>query len=359
MSLLAEVLKASSERCGVSPTDVQHVAAGCASPIGEQAINVARSAVLAAGWPESTPAMSIDGGAISSLAALMNIASMVDGSAIDLGIAAGIESESRVPSGATSGMAVGKPFGPLVHQRYEEAEGLAAPGIVAENVARRLGLTRAEFDAWAKQSRQRAENARKAGTFKTEIAEVAKKNDKGVDTASFVVEDEMVLTDVDGALPLFEREGLITGATFAPPADGAAAVLIANATLAESRNLQALARVVGCRIGGTSPIDGDSGADLARQLIKDLGLKITDMARIEVHEDTAVTPVALSRDLSVSSDKVNPDGGALAFGNPAGASAVGLVTRLAHGMSRSEAKYGLGVIAGYGGLSGAIVLERA
>ena len=357
VSLLAEILKASIAGPNIEADRIQRVLGGCATTIGEQSMNVTRNAVLAAGWPETISASSMDGHAMAGFLAFADTTALVQSRMVELAIASGIESSTRVPDGAASGVAVGKPFGPLVHSRYEDVQGLVSPGRVSEAMAARYNFTQATLDDYAMRSVQLHQNAQRTGVFKEQCVPVALKNDKGIDTASCVSEDARVEVPRDLA-PLFELDGVITAASFCRPADGAAALVVADSQLADAFGWSTLARVIDIHIGGTNPLAGDSGAGLARLLLERNGLKAGDVGRFEVFEDSAVTPLAFAADLGISLESINPDGGALATGAPLGAAATGVIGALAYGLKRDSGRYGLATVAGSGGQAGAVLLER-
>src|ERR1700691_5971818 len=186
VDLASEALKAIAERNHLEPALIDDVIMGCVSQVGEQAFNVARSAVLAAGWPESVPATTIDRQCGSSQQALHFAAQGVMSGAYDVVIAAGVEVMSLVPMGASVSQGVGFPFGPLVGLRYEPVGGLVPQGIGAEMIADQWGISREELDAFSVQSHQRAARATAEGRFENEITPVAIRDDEGHDTAELL-----------------------------------------------------------------------------------------------------------------------------------------------------------------------------
>lgn len=312
--LLGEVLKHS-----VPPSphgSVDAVIAGCATPIGEQALNVARNAVLAAGLAHSIPAMTVDGHAASGAHAFLTSVAMVSAGLARTAVAAGVESMTRVPSGASAGVAVGKPFGPAVHERYAEEGGLVPPGAIAERLASRYRLSRNALDEYVLQSRERTSGARRRHLLALPV-----RNDKGVASGTFIESDELTGNDLDPAAfePAFESGGVTTAANFAKPADGAAALVVASRSAVRESDAKPLTEVVACVSRGVDTVNGSEGSDVARRALDEAGCSLEGLTAVVVHEGSSAAVLSFAAEMEVTPDRINPWGGCLASGEPLGA----------------------------------------
>lgn len=356
--LAAEVLRWLAASTGVHPTEVDDVVLGCAMPVGSQGFNVARSAVLAAGWPDSVPAGTVDRQGVSSLAAILDGARAVASGACDLVFAGGVEVMSTTPQGATL-VPGAVPFGPAVADRYRQAGGLVPGGVAAEALAASLGLGRDDLDAVALRSHALAA----AGPDLLPVASRVFDRDKGevVRSGTDVAADDLprpAISALDLAAfdPAFTPGGVVTAGNSAPIADGAAAVVLCSAAVAERLGRGGLARVAGGAVVGVDPVVMLTGAASATaRALAGAGLGAADVARFEIGECYAPALVAVERALGIDPDRVNPAGGGIALGEPAGALGARLVATLAHGLS---GRWGVAAAATTGGLGGAIVLER-
>jgi acetyl-CoA acyltransferase len=351
VDLLAAAFGEALERSGFAPDDLDQVLAGCAVPIGEQAVNVARNATLATGWPESVPAHTIDAQGSSGVVALHEAFARVRSGLADVCLVGAVAS-TRVPDGATSGVAVGKPFGARVHERFADIGGLRPPGAINEHLAARFSLTRNELDAFAKQSHEAFE----AGQADEKRSIVELSDTKRIPTVVSVDETQR-LADIEGLSPLFENDGLLTAATFALPANGAAAIVVASANAVKRRSLRSnvLAEIIACDSAGSSMVDGSTGVVLAAKVL-DRHVGSDNNVLIDVEEDSAVAPVAFARQSNRHIAAVNRRGGALALGNPFGVSGLASVVRLIHHHD-DQSSHGLAVTAGANGISTGTLLE--
>jgi acetyl-CoA acyltransferase len=336
------------EHSGVHAHQIDHVIAGCAVPIGEQAVNVARNAVLAAAWPDSIPAHTVDAQGASGMLALHQAVALVRSGMSDVCLV-GAVSSTRVPDGATSGVAVGKPFGTLVHDRYAHDGGLRSPGIVAEYLARAAGVSRSELDSYTQQSLDRAREVAQKGENKPYLLEI--RDSKKIPT---VVSKDVLprARDITKLQPLFEPDGVLTAATFANPASGAVACIVVSERVAEQR-AQASVEVVQCASRGSDVLAGDAGASIASTVCGDV---LDTALMVDVHEDSAVTPVAFARATGRPLDLINTHGGALARGNALGVCGLASVTALVHRLD-ADRPAGLVVTAGAGQVSTATLLK--
>lgn len=344
VELLASAFTAAIERSGIPANRIDQVIAGCAVPIGEQAVNVARNAVLAAGWSESIPAHTVDAQGASGIIALQEAFARIASGMARICLV-GAVSSTHVPDGATSGVAVGKPFGQQVHDRYAELGGLRSPGMVAEHLAASYEIDRKALDEYAEQSIASAREAEKP-PYLLEI-----RNSKRL--ATVVSEDELVPDrDLSKLEPLFEKDGLLTAATFAIPVNGAVAILLAHPDEAIDNYLGEIITSVSL---GSGVLNGSSGFEVADLALKGVAKKLRkQIAHIEVHEDTAVTPVAFQQQFG-SAELINKKGGALATGDPFGVSALASVCEALHSAAVDQS-VGLVVSAGYNALSTATLV---
>jgi acetyl-CoA acyltransferase len=346
VDLLATAFTAVVERCGVAPEHIDQVIVGCATPIGEQAVNVGRNAALAAGLAESVPAHTVDAYAASGVMALHEGFARIK-AGLSRVCLVGAVSSTRVPDGATSGVAVGKPFGPAVHERFAEAGGLRSPGIVNEHLARRLGMTRQLLDEYAEQSLAAAYAAAESGASKPYLVEVSDGRKIPTFTTGDALRPRQGIPDL---MPLFEHDGMLTAATFAVPVSGATALVLVTPELLER---PALARIRACASLGGDVLNGSSGSAVAG-LVTGGRNKKNIPGVVEVVEDSAVAPLAFRQEAK-SGTQVNTEGGALATGDALGVSGLAAVVSVAHRMA--EAGDGLCVQAGASGVSTATALE--
>ncbi|MGD9571648.1 MAG: acetyl-CoA C-acyltransferase [Thermoleophilia bacterium] len=358
--LLAEVLSAVVARAGVEPAEIDDVIVGCLDQVGEQGANVARSAVLAAGFPESVPATTIDRQCGSSQQAAHFAAQGVMAGAYDLVIAAGVESMTRVPMWANVPQP-GDAYGPRFRERY----GLASDffidqGESGEMIADRFELTREELDAFAVRSHVRAAAATSEGRFGDEILPIEAVSDERTWTATADegVRPGTTLETLAGLRTVFREDGKLTAATSSQLSDGAAALLIASERVASRLDLRPMARFHAFAVTGVDPIEGLSGPIPSTQMaLSRAGLAIDDIDLFEVSEAFASVPLAWQRATGADPDRVNVNGGAIALGHPLGCSGARLMTTLVHEMGRRGARYGLQTMCEGGGMGNATILE--
>ena len=363
VDLLAEVLKTAVERSGIDPARVDDHITGCVSQTGEQAINIARNAWLAAGLPEEVPAVTIDRQCGSSQQAAHFAAQGVMAGAYDLVISSGIEHMTRVPMGITASQGPGFPFPPSLMDRYDG--GLVPQGVSAEIIANRWGLTREQLDDFGARSHERAAAATQEGRFRREILPTKVETEGG----SLLFErDEGIRFPVDRAkmatLPTpFKEDGVVTAGNSSQISDGAAALVIAGRDTAESLGLRPRARFHAFALSGVDPITMLTGPIPATEkVLSNAGLGLEDLDVVEINEAFASVVLAWKKELGIDDDwfeqHVNPNGGAIALGHPLGASGAKLMTTLLHELERREARWGLQVMCEGGGEANATVIER-
>ena len=361
VDLLAHVLRSLVERNGVDPALVDDVIAGCVSQTGEQALNVARNAALAAGFPDTVPGTTVDRQCGSSQQALHFAAQGVMAGAYDVVIAAGVESMTRVPMGSTILNGPGKPFGPQMAQRYLPAGGLVPQGVAAERVAERWALSREALDAYSLESHRRAARATDEGRFAGEIVPVTveastRKRQFKVDEG---IRRDTSLEALAALKPAFLTErGTVTAGNSSQLSDGAGAVLVMSEDRAAALGLAPRARFVAFAVAGadplimlTAPIPATT-AVLARA-----GLTLDDIDRFEVNEAFASVVLAWAAEHRPDMERVNVNGGAIALGHPLGCSGVRLTATLLAELERSGGRYGLQVMCEGGGMANALVME--
>jgi acetyl-CoA acyltransferase len=361
--LAAEVLKALVARNDLDPALIDDVILGCVTQVGEQALNVARNAVLAAGFPETVPATTVDRQCGSSQQAADFAAQAVMAGAYDLVVAGGVEAMTRVPMGASLHVG-GIPFGPSLVARYAERGGLVPQGIAAELVAEQWGLFRAQLDAYAARSQRRAADARDRGAFGAEIVPVTVRDEHGNDTAERLDYDEGIRADTTEAVlatlkPAFKPDGMITAGNSSQITDAAAALLIASEEKAAELGLEPMARFHTFALAGVDPITMlTAPAPATRKALERAKLELDDIDVIEVNEAFASVVLAWESELRPDMSRVNPNGGAIALGHPLGCSGARLMTTLVHELGRCHGRYGLQTMCEGGGMANATILER-
>ena len=361
VSLAAHVLKALQERNDLDPAIVDDVIMGCVMQVGEQSLNIGRSAVLAAGWPESVPANTVDRQCGSSQQALHFAAQGVLSGAYDVVVAAGVEAMTRVPMGASVGQGLGMPFPPEMLARYEKT-GLPPQGIGADMIADEYGLSREDLDAFGALSQQRAFTATEEGRFANEIVPITYVDEDGNEqtmTADEGIRPGTTAEKLAGLKPAFKEDGRITAGNSSQITDGAAAVLVMSAAKAKELGLKPRARFHGFAVAGTDPVTMLKGPIPAtRKVLERTGMQIGDIDRFEVNEAFASVVLAWQKELGDDLDRVNVNGGAIALGHPLGCSGAKLMTTLVNELERSGGRWGLQTMCEGGGLANATIIER-
>jgi acetyl-CoA acyltransferase len=325
--------------------------------------------VLAAGFPETVPATTIDRQCGSSQQSAHFAAQAVMAGVHDVVIAAGVEVMSLVPMGASVGKGVGFPFGPEVEARYAEDGGLVPQGISAEIIADRWDLTREDLDAYGARSQQRAAVARAEGRFERELLEVAAKpRDK--ETGELIATDATLTADegiregttaevLANLKPAFKPDGKVTAGNSSQITDGASAVLIMSEEKASELGLTPRARFHSFALAGVDPITMLTGPIPATQkILEKAKLTMDDIDLVEINEAFASVVLAWEKELHPDMDKVNVNGGAIALGHPLGASGTKLLATLLCELERTGGRYGLQTMCEGGGLANATIIER-
>ena len=364
VDLASEVLMALQARNDLDPAVVDDVIMGCVMQVAEHGLNVGRNAVLAAGWPESVPATTVDRQCGSSQQAVHFAAQGVMAGAYDVVVAAGVESMTRVPMGSTVVRDLGMPFGPRVTRRYEARGGLVNQGISAEMIADQWGLSREELDSYSLGSHLRAARATAEGRFEREIVPVAVRDEGGAGTGELSTTDEGIRPDTSlevlAALkPVFKPDGKVTAGNSSQITDGASAVLIMSEEKANALGLTPRARFHAFALAGVDPITMLTGPIPAtRGVLERAKMGIDDVDLVEINEAFASVVLAWERELHPDMTRVNVNGGAIALGHPLGASGTKLLATLLHELERTGGRYGLQTMCEGGGLANATIIER-
>ena len=358
--LAASVLRATLERNGLESAQIDDVLLGCVSQVGEQTMNIARQAVLAAGFDERVPATTIDRQCGSSQQAAHFAAQGVMAGQYDIVIAGGVESMSRVPLGVAVSVA-GSPFSPGLHARYPD--GLVNQGVSAELIAARWGLSREELDAFAAESHERAAEAQAQGRFSSQVLSI-----DGVEVDE-TVRAGTTVAGLAALAPSFRTDAMaerfpeiawrITPGNSSPLTDGASAALIMSEQKALELGLTPRARFHAFAVVGDDPLMMLTGPIPAtRRVLERSGLTIDDLDAYEVNEAFAPVPLAWAAELGADAAKLNPWGGAIALGHALGSSGTRLLgTLLAH-LEATGGRYGLQTMCEGGGMANATIIER-
>ncbi|MGP3769955.1 thiolase family protein [Streptomyces sp. SDT5-1] len=356
VDLSAHVLKSLAERNGLDPATVDDVIWGCVSQVGEQAGGVGRFAVLAAGWPESVPGLTIDRQCGSSQQSVHQAAAGVIAGQYDIAVAGGVESMSRVPMGSSrAGGVAGKPFGPLVGERYDHV--VFNQGVGAEMIAEEFDLTRAELDQHAADSHEKAARAIDEGRFKNQITPVTLADGTLFDTDEGVRRGTTV-EKLAGLKTPFKEDGVISAGNASQISDGAAALLVTTSEVAARNGWTPLARFHTGVVTGVDPVTMLKGPIPATaKVLQRSGLALDDIGTYEINEAFASVSLGWQRQTGADYARLNPNGGAIALGHPLGGSGARLMTTLVHHMKDNGIRYGLQSMCEGGGMANATVLE--
>src|SRR5262249_11281057 len=359
VDLLGFTLQGLVARNKLDPAQVDDVIAGCVGQVGEQSLNIARNAVLAAGFPESVPATTVDRQCGSSQQAIHFAAQGVLAGSYDVAIACGVESMTRVPMGPSAANGPGKPFGPAMMRRYNNAH--FNQGISAEMLAERYKLTRECLDQFSLESHRRAARATEEGRFSREILPIEVQTEQGTKT---VCRDEGIRPDTTlermaTLKTVFKADGVVTAANSSQITDGAAAVLILERSHAEKLGLRPLARFVEFALAAEDPVLM-LGAPIpaTRKILDRSGLQLEQIDLIEINEAFASVVLAWQKETHAGFARVNVNGGAIALGHPLGASGARLMATMVHELERSGGRYGLQTMCEGGGMANATIIER-
>jgi acetyl-CoA acyltransferase len=348
----ALVLQAVAERSGIDPALVDDVVWGCVMQIGEQTFDIARTAVLSAGWPESVPGTTVDRQCGSSQQAVHFAAAGVVSGQYDLAVAGGVEMMSRTPMGSSF---TASPLGTMYAARY--GDDFPNQGIGAEQIADRWGFSRQQLDEFALASHEKAAAAIDEGRFKNQIVPVTTPDGTVVDTDEGVRRGG-TLEKLGALKTAFKEDGKITAANSSQISDGSAALLLTTSEFAKAHGLTPLARVHTAVLAAAEPMPMlHAPIPATQKALAKSGLSISDIGAFEVNEAFASVPLAWLKELGADEKALNPNGGAIALGHPLGGSGARLMTTLLHHMRDNGIRYGLQTMCEGGGQANATILE--
>jgi acetyl-CoA C-acetyltransferase len=363
VDLGAMVLNDLLDRTGADPALVEDVVMGCVMQVGEQSINVARNAVLASRLPESVPGTSVDRQCGSSQQALHFAAQAVMSGTMDIVIAAGVESMTRVPMGLSAALPAQNGFGtymsPMIQAQYPNIQFSQFMG--AEMVAEKYGLTKDQLDEYSYQSHQRAIAATQAGAFKNEIVALEITDAEGNKTLHNVDEGIRFDASLEGikGVKLLKEGGRITAASSSQICDGASGVMIVSEKGLKELGVRPLARIHHLTLLGHDPVIMlEAPLPATEKALKRAGMSVDDIDLFEVNEAFASVPVAYIQSLGVDPSKINVNGGAIALGHPLGASGTKLMTTLLNALDTRGGRYGLQTMCEGGGMANVTIVER-
>jgi len=361
--LAGEVLNALLDRVQADPAIIDDVILGCVSQVGEQGSNIARNAVLSSRLPESVPGTSVDRQCGSSQQALHFAAQAVMSGAMNVVIAAGVESMSRVPMGLSTQLPAkngfGTPTSARMTQRYPNIQFSQFTG--AEMMARKYELSKDALDEYALRSHERAIAATRAGRFEREIVPVPIKNADGSPDIHRIDEGIRFDASLEGmrSVKLLQEDGRLTAATSSQICDGASGVLVCNDAGLRSLNATPLARIHHMTVIGHDPVIMlEAPLPATTRALDKAGMRLDDIDLFEVNEAFASVPLAWLKHTHVDPAKLNVSGGAIALGHPLGASGTKLMTTLVHALQRAGKRYGLQTMCEGGGLANVTIVER-
>ncbi|MBK5306536.1 MAG: acetyl-CoA C-acyltransferase [Frankiaceae bacterium] len=350
--LSALVLQAIVERTGIDPALVDDVVWGCVMQVGEQTFDIARTAVLSAGWPESVPGTTVDRQCGSSQQSVHFAAAGVVSGQYDLAVAGGVEVMSRTPMGSSF---TASPLGSMYIARY--GEDFPNQGIGAEQIAERWGLSRQQLDEFSLASHEKAAAAIDEGRFKNQIVPVTNPDGVVIDTDEGVRRGGTI-EKLGSLKPAFKEDGVIHAGNASQISDGSAALLVTTSEFAKAHGLTPLARVHTAVLAAAEPMPMlHAPIPATQKALAKSGLKISDIGAFEVNEAFAPVPLAWLKELGADEKALNPNGGAIALGHPLGGSGARLMTTLVHHMRDNGIRYGLQTMCEGGGQANATILE--
>jgi len=361
--LAAQVLNSLTTNLDADPAIFDDVIMGCVGQAGEQAVNVARNAILASSLPESVPGTSVDRQCGSSQQAIHFAAQAVMSGAMDVVIASGVESMSRVPMGTPSILALkagmGSYMSPNIQERYPNVQFSQFAG--AEMIAKKYGLSKDLLDEYGYNSHRKAIEATKAGKFKDEIVPVKIKTAEGAEEDHVVDEGIRFEASLEAmkAVKLLQEDGSLTAATSSQICDGASGVVIVNEKGLKQLGVEPLARIHHMTVIGADPVIMlEAPIPATLRALEKTGLKIDDIDLFEVNEAFASVPTAWLQATGADPDRLNVNGGAISLGHPLGGSGAKLMATLVHALRDRGGKYGLQTMCEGGGLANVTIIER-
>lgn len=351
--LSAQVLNGLAQRAGIDPEIIDDVIWGCVMQAGEQALDIARTAVLTAGWPETVPGVTVDRQCGSSQQSVHFAAAGVVAGHYDAVVAGGVESMSRTPMGASLANG-GNPYSANFKARYTRTPN---QGIGAEMMAEKWGLTRTMLDQFSLDSHEKAGKAQASGAFDDQIVGITDPE------GNVVLKDEGIrlgttLEKMAALKTVFKEDGVIHAGNSSQISDGSGALLFMSSEKAKSLGLKPLARVHTAVLAGADPVMMLSAPIPATQkALKRSGLSLDDIGVFEVNEAFAPVPMAWLKEIGADERKLNPNGGAIALGHPLGGSGARIMTTMLYHMRDNSIRYGLQTMCEGGGQANATILE--
>ncbi len=364
-ALLSEIQSELITRSGVDPEAVEQVVGGCVSQVGEQSFNVTRTAWLAAGLPKEVAATTVDTQCGSSQQATNLATALVGSGVVDVAVACGVESMSRIPIGANSSKKLG--LGVPIPKTYFDSYEFTSQFEGAERIAEQWGITRADTDAFGLRSQQRAARAWDEGRFDTQVhpVEAPDLDNEGNATGSThrVARDEGLretsLDKLASLKPVARENGVHTAGNSSQISDGAAALLVMTPERAEALGCTPIARIVDTCLVGVDPVLMLTGPiDATQRLLARTGFGIDDFDNFEINEAFASVVLAWQKELGADPEKVNPNGGAIALGHPLGCTGAFLLTKAVHELIRTDTQRALVAMCCGGGLGTGTIVER-
>ncbi|HZI13213.1 MAG TPA: thiolase family protein [Myxococcus sp.] len=345
---------------GLKPAEVEDVVLGCAMPEAEQGMNVARNAALLAGLPDTVPGMTINRFCASGTQSIAQVAQAIKAGMVQVAVAGGTESMTMVPMGGNKVSA-----NPEIMQKFPEV--YTSMGATAENIASRYSVSREDADKFAYESQRRAATAREQGKFKEEIVPVtttvydeegkAHQVTVSVDT---ILRPDTTLEGLAKLRPAFNQKGVVTAGNASPLTDGAAAAVLMTEEKAQQLGVKPLGYFLDYQVAGVPPeIMGVGPVPAVKKLLAKNNLKVEDIDVFELNEASAAQALHCIRELGISLDKVNPNGGAIALGHPLGVSGTRLVATILRELKRRNGRYGVVTMCIGGGMGAAALIEVA
>jgi acetyl-CoA C-acetyltransferase len=361
--LAAQVLEGLIKDVGADPALVEDVIMGCVGQAGEQSVNIARNAILASSLPESVPGTSVDRQCGSSQQAIHFAAQAVMSGAMDVVIASGVESMTRVPMGTPAILALkagmGSYMSPNIQARYPNIQFSQFAG--AEMIAKKYGLSKDLLDEYGYNSHRKAAEATKAGKFASEIVPVKIKTAEGVEEEHTVDEGIRFEASLEAmkAVKLLQEDGALTAATSSQICDGASGVIIVNEKGLKQLGVDPIARIHHMTVIGADPVIMlEAPIPATMRALEKTGLKIDDIDAFEVNEAFASVPTAWLQQTGADPERLNVHGGAISLGHPLGGSGTKLMATLVNVLKDRGGKYGLQTMCEGGGLANVTIIER-
>jgi acetyl-CoA C-acetyltransferase len=361
--LLSAAQRACIDRSGIDPADVGQVVGGCVSQVGEQTFNIARTAWLTAGFPLTVAATTVDAQCGSSQQATNLAYSMVKAGVVDVALACGVESMSRIPLGAAMRGDLGRPTPKSYFSQYEVTSQFEG----AERIAEKWATSREDCDRFGLESQTRAQRAWSEGRFEREVVAIDAPDlgEDGKPTGSThrVARDEGLretsLEKLAQLKPVARENGVHTAGSSSQITDGAAAVLLMTESRAATLGLRPRARIVDTCLVGVDPVLMLTGPiDATQTIVRRSGIGLDQIDTVEINEAFASVVLAWAKELGADMSKVNPNGGAIALGHPVGGTGARLVTTALHELERTDGRYGLVTMCCGGGLGTGTLIER-